>query len=240
MKSLSEVLPQVTNQMSVSVTSQNLPTLNILNQSEIKIYDALKTMHISKCSSIEVSEHLKTCIQLSGAVPPTNPEFQFLVEFVLKNYGIFKLKELGAAFELYVLGRLDVDRNYGAFSPKFFGDVMAEYKKIAVQVRQKTQINEINETPMQINEEQAIKDEKEWWDKSEQKNWKFINHQVFDYLWKRGQIKISKEQGETIKAKVRAVMLADSKRPQDMLIDEDTMRQQCKKYSLMMHFNNQL
>ena len=197
-------------------------------------------MHISKCSSIEVSEHLKTCIQLSGAVPPTSPEFQFLVDFVLKNYGIFKLKELGAAFELYVLGRLDVDRNYGAFSPKFFGDVMAEYKKIAVQVRQKTQINEINETPMQINEEQVIKDEKEWWDKSEQKNWKFLNHQVFDYMWKRGQIKITKEQGETIKAKVRAVFLAQSKKPNDMLIDDETMRQQCKKYSLMMKFNNQL
>ena len=224
----------------MSVTSHNLPVLNTLNQSEIKIYDALQTMHISKCSSIEVAEHLKTCIQLSGAVPPTSPEFQFLVDFVLKNYGIFKLKELGAAFELYVLGCLDVDRNYGSFSPKFFGDVMAEYKKIAVQVRQKTQINKINETPMQINEEQAIKDEKEWWDKSEQKNWKFINHQVFDYLWKRKQIKISKEQGDMIKAKVRAVFLAQSKKPIDIIIDEETMTQQCKKYSLMMHYNNQL
>ena len=240
MKSLSEVLPQVINPMSVNVTSQTLPILNTLNQSEIKIYDALQTMHISKCSSIEVAEHLKTCIQLSGAVPPTSPEFQFLVDFVLKNYGIFKLKELGAAFELYVLGRLDVDRNYGSFSPKFFGDVMAEYKKIAIQVRQKTQINEINETPMQIDEEQAIKDEQNYWNKSEQKNWKFLNHQVFDYLWKRKMIKISKEQGENIKAKVRAVFLADSKRPQDMLIDEETMKQQCKKYSLMMHYNNQL
>jgi hypothetical protein len=224
----------------VSVTSQNLPVLNTLNQSEIKIYDALKTMHISKCSSIEVAEHLKTCIQLSGAVPPTNPEFQFLVEFVLKNYGIFKLKELGAAFELYVLGRLDVDRNYGAFSPKFFGDVMAEYKKIAVQVRQKTEPKIELTAHNYIDEEQAIKDEKEWWDKSEQKNWKFLNHQVFDYLWKRKMIKISKEQGEMIKAKVRAVFLAQSKKPDDMLIDEETMRQQCKKYSLMMHFNNQL
>jgi hypothetical protein len=240
MKSLSEVLPQVTNQMSVSVTSQNLPVLNTLNQSEIKIYDALKTMHISKCSSIEVAEHLKTCIQLSGAVPPTNPEFQFLVDFVLKNYGVFKLKELGAAFELYVLGRLDVDRNYGAFSPKFFGDVMAEYKKIAVQVRQKIEPKIEPTAHNYIDEEQAIKDEKEWWDKSEQKNWKFLNHQVFDYMWKRGQIKISKEQGETIKAKVRAVFLAQSKKPDDMLIDEETIRQQCKKYSLMMHYNNQL
>lgn len=217
-----------------------MPVLNTLNQSEIKIYDALQTMHISKCSSIEVAEHLKTCIQLSGAVPPTNPEFQFLVDFVLKNYGIFKLKELGAAFELYVLGRLDVDRNYGAFSPKFFGDVMAEYKKIAVQVRQKTQINEINETPMQINEEQAIKDEKEWWDKSTRKDFRFINHQVFDYMWKRKMIKISKEQGDDIKAKVRLFFLAQAKKANDMLINEETMTQQCKKYSLMMHFNNQL
>ena len=224
----------------MSVTLQTLPVLNTLNQSEIKIYDALQTMHISKCSSIEVAEHLKTCIQLSGAVPPTSPEFQFLVDFVLKNYGIFKLKELGAAFELYVLGRLDVDRNYGSFSPKFFGDVMTEYKKIAVQVRQKTQINEINEKPMQIDEEQAIKDEIEWWNKSEQKNWKFINHQVFDYMWKRKMIILSKDQGELIKAKVRAVFLAQSKKPDDMLIDDETMRQQCKKYTLMMHFNNQL
>jgi len=53
-------------------------------------------------------------------------------------------------------------------------------------------------------------------------------------------IKISKEQADTIKAKVRAVFLAQSKKPDDMLIDEETMRQQCKKYSLMMHFNNQL
>ena len=217
-----------------------MPVLNTLNQSEIKIYDALQTMHISKCSSIEVAEHLKTCIQLSGAVPPTNPEFQFLVDFVLKNYGIFKLKELGAAFELYVLGRLDVDRNYGAFSPKFFGDVMTEYKKIAVQVRQKTEPKIESTAHNYIDEEQAIKDEKEWWDKSTRKDFRFINHQVFDYMWKRKMIKISKEQGDDIKAKVRLFFLAQAKKTNDMLINDETMTQQCKKYSLMMHYNNQL
>jgi hypothetical protein len=234
------MLPQVINPMSVSVTSQTLPILNTLNQSEIKIYDALQTMHISKCSSIEVAEHLKTCIQLSGAVPPTSPEFQFLVDFVLKNYGIFKLKELGAAFELYVLGRLDVDRNYGSFSPKFFGDVMAEYKKIAVQVRQKIEPKIEPTAHNYIDEEQAIKDEKEWWDKSTRKDFRFINHQVFDYMWKRKMIKISKEQGDDIKAKVRLFFLAQAKKANDMLINDETMTQQCKKYSLMMHYNNQL
>jgi len=196
-------------------------------------------MSISKCSKIEVKEVLKTCLQLSGTQSPAMGDFDFIVDFVLDNYGIFKLKELKTAFEMLAADKLSVEKHI-IFNPKLIGEVMSAYKKIAVQVRQKTQINEIKETPMQINEEQAIKDEMEWWDKSEQKNWKFLNHQVFDYMWKRGQIKISKEQGETIKAKVMAVFLADSKRPQDMLIDEDTMRQQCKKYSLMMHFNNQL
>lgn len=211
----------------------------LIDKYEVKIYEAINSMSISKCSKIEVKEVLKTCLQLSGTQTPAMEDFDFIVDFVMDNYGIFKLKELKTAFEMLAADKLSVEKHI-IFNPKLIGEVMSAYKKIAVQVRQKTQINEINETPMQINEEQAIKDEKEWWDKSEQKNWKFLNHQVFDYMWKRKMIKISKEQGDMIKAKVRAVFLADSKRPQDMLIDEETMRQQCKKYSLMMHFNNQL
>jgi len=206
---------------------------------EVKIYEAINSMSISKCSKIEVKEVLKTCLQLSGTQTPAMDDFDFIVDFVMDNYGIFKLKELKTAFEMLAADKLSVEKHI-IFNPKLIGEVMSAYKKIAVQVRQKTQINEINETPMQIDEEQAIKDEQDYWNKSEQKNWKFLNHQVFDYLWKRKQIKISKEQGEMIKAKVRAVFLADSKRPQDMLIDEETMKQQCKKYSLMMHYNNQL
>jgi hypothetical protein len=196
-------------------------------------------MSIAKCSRIEVKEVLKTCLQLSGTQTPAMDDFDFIVDFVLDNYGIFKLKELKTAFEMMAADKLSVEKHI-IFNPKLIGEVMSAYKKIAVQVRQKTQINEINETPMQIDEEQAIKDEQDYWNKSEQKNWRFLNHQVFDYLWKRKQIKISKEQADTIKAKVRAVFLAQSKKPDDMLIDEETMRQQCKKYSLMMHFNNQL
>jgi len=206
---------------------------------EVKIYDAINSMSISKCSKIEVKEVLKTCLQLSGTQTPAMDDFDFIVDFVMDNYGIFKLKELKTAFEMLAADKLSVDKHI-IFNPKLIGEVMSAYKKIAVQVRQKTQINEINETPMQIDELQAIKDEQDYWNKSEQKNWRFLNHQVFDYLWKRKMIKISKEQGDMIKAKVRAVFLADSKRPQDMLIDDETMTQQCKKYSLMMHFNNQL
>jgi len=216
-----------------------LPILNTLNQSEIKIYDALQTMHISKCSSIEVAEHLKTCIQLSGAVPPTSPEFQFLVDFVIKNYGIFKLKELGAAFELYVLGRLDVDRNYGSFSPKFFGDVMAEYKKIAVQVRNKVEPQEeVKQLPMKIDEELAINDELKWWRQSK-KDWQMINHQIFDYLWKRKLIVMTKEEGDKIKEKVKLSLLGKALKPKDVIITDEQLKILAKKYATMIYFNNQ-
>jgi uncharacterized ubiquitin-like protein YukD len=215
-----------------------LLVLNTLNQSEIKIYDALQTMHISKCSSIEVAEHLKTCIQLSGAVPPTSPEFQFLVDFVIKNYGIFKLKELGAAFELYVLGRLDVDRNYGSFSPKFFGDVMAEYKKIAVQVRNKVEPQEeVKQLPMKIDEELAINDELKWWRQSK-KDWQMINHQIFDYLWKRKLIVMTKEEGDRIKEKVKLSLLGKALKPKDVIITDDQLKILAKKYATMIYFNN--
>ena len=143
------------------------------------------------------------------------------------------------AFKLYAEDKLTVG-NHINFNPKLIGEVMSSYKKIAIQVRNKIEPQEIKQLPMQIDEEQAIKDEQDYWIKSEQKNWKFLNHQVFDYLWKRKMIKISKEQGENIKAKVRAVFLAQSKKPDDMLISDETMTQQCKKYSLMMHYNNQL
>ena len=207
---------------------------------EVKIYEAINSMSIAKCSRIEVKEVLKTCLQLSGTQSPAMGDFDFIVDFVMDNYGIFKLKELKTAFEMMAADKLSIEKHI-IFNPKLIGEVMSAYKKIAVQVRSKIQPQEeIKQLPMQIDEEQAIKDEQNYWNKSEQKNWRFLNHQVFDYLWKRKQIKISKEQGENIKAKVRAVFLAQSKKPDDMLIDEETMRQQCKKYSLMMHFNNQL
>jgi hypothetical protein len=236
MKSLTELIPAATN---FPTLKENLSNLKTFDKDELKVAEALKSTNIGQCSEIEIKEHLKTCLALSGTQIPTQEIFQFCIQFVIETYGQYKLKELGVAFKLYAEDKLTVG-NHINFNPKLIGEVMSSYKKIAIQVRNKIEPQEIKQLPMQIDELQAIKDEQDYWNKSEQKNWKFLNHQVFDYLWKRKQIKISKEQGENIKAKVRAVFLAQSKKPDDMLIDEETMRQQCKKYSLMMHFNNQL
>jgi hypothetical protein len=209
-----------------------------LDNDELKVYKALESMSIKQCSRIEVVEHLKTCLALSGTQMPTNEIFQLCVSFVIESFGQYKLKELGTAFKMFAEDKFSIDKHIN-FSPKLIGEVMNAYKKIAIQVRLKTETNEINETPMQIDEEQVMKDEAEYW-KTSKKDWRFLNYQCFDYLWKRKLIKISPEKADLIKARVNAYNLGQAKKPEDILVDEETIRQQCKKYSLKLYYDNEL
>jgi hypothetical protein len=209
-----------------------------LDNDELKVFKALESMSIKQCSRIEVVEHLKTCLALSGTQMPTNEIFQLCVSFVIESFSQYKLKELGTAFKMFAEDKFSIDKHIN-FSPKLIGEVMNAYKKIAVQVRNKIEVNEINETPMEIDEEQVMKDEAEYW-KTSKKDWRFLNYQCFDYLWKRKLIKISPEKADLIKARVNAYNLAQAKKPEDILKDEETIRQQCKKYSLKLYYDNEL
>jgi len=195
-------------------------------------------MSIKQCSRIEVVEHLKTCLALSGTQMPTNEIFQLCVSFVIESFGQYKLKELGTAFKMFAEDKFSIDKHIN-FSPKLIGEVMNAYKKIAIQVRNKIEVKEINETPMEIDEEQVMKDEAEYW-KTSKKDWRFLNYQCFDYLWKRKLIKISPDKADLIKARVNAYNLGQAKKPEDILVDEETIRQQCKKYSLKLYYDNEL
>jgi len=209
-----------------------------LDNDELKVFKALESMSIKQCSRIEVVEHLKTCLALRGTQMPTNEIFQLCVSFVIESFGQYKLKELGVAFKMFAEDKFTIDKHIN-FSPKLIGEVMNAYKKIAIQVRNKNEVNEINETPMEIDEEQVMKDEAEYW-KTSKKDWRFLNYQCFDYLWKRKLIKISPEKADFIKARVNAYNLAQAKKPEDILTDEETIRQQCKKYSLKLYYDNEL
>jgi len=176
-------------------------SLSSLDNDEIKVYKALDSMGIRQCSRIEVVEHLKTCLALSGTQMPTNEIFQLCVQFVIESYGQYKLKELGTAFMMFAEDKFSIDKHIN-FSPKLIGEVMNAYKKIAIQVRNKIEVNEIKEISVQIDEEQVMKDEAEYW-KTSKKDWRFLNYQCFDYLWKRKLIKISPDKAELIKAKTK-------------------------------------
>ena len=233
MKSLNQLLVQ-----NYPTQKENGRSLSSLDNDELKVFKALESMSIKQCSRIEVVEHLKTCLALSGTQMPTNEIFQLCVSFVIESFGQYKLKELGTAFKMFAEDKFSIDKHIN-FSPKLIGEVMNAYKKIAIQVRLKTETNEINETPMQIDEEQVMKDEAEYW-KTSKKDWRFLNYQCFDYLWKRKLIKISPEKADLIKARVNAYNLGQAKKPEDILKDEETIRQQCKKYSLKLYYDNEL
>jgi len=213
-------------------------SLSSLDNDELKVFKALESMGIRQCSRIEVVEHLKTCLALSGTQMPTNEIFQLCVSFVIESFGQYKLKELGTAFKMFAEDKFSIDKHIN-FSPKLIGEVMNAYKKIAIQVRNKIEVNEINEIPVQIDEEQVMKDEAEYW-KTSKKDWRFLNYQCFDYLWKRKLIKISPDKAELIKARVNAYNLSQARKPEDILTDQETIRQQCKKYSLKLYYDNEL
>jgi len=194
-------------------------------------------MSIGKCSRIEVKEHLKTCLALSGTQIPTQEIFEFCVSFVIETYGQYKLKELGVAFKMYAEDKFQIGTHIN-FNPKLIGEVMSAYKRIAVEVRKKIEPKETqNVSQVVIDEEQAIKEEIEWWGKSK-KDWQMINHTIFDYLWKRKLIKLTKEEADTIKEKVRISILGKATKPSEVIISDEQMKTLAKKYSLMIYFNN--
>lgn len=204
---------------------------------ELKIYDAIQSMGIGKCSRIEVKEVLKSCMQLSGTQSPAIGDFDFITDFVIDNYGNFRLNELKIAFEMMAADRLSVEKHI-IFNPKLIGEVMSSYKKFAVEVRKKVEPKLETTVPQSvIDEEQAIKEEIEWWGKSK-KDWQMINHTIFDYLWKRKLIKLTKEEADSIKEKVRISILGKAIKPSEVLISDEQMKTLAKKYSLMLYFNS--
>ena len=155
-------------------------------------------MGIGRCSRTEVRDGLICAIQYSGCQPPEKEVFAFCLDFIINNFYMFKLHEFVTAFELYALGELNVDKAI-VFNPKLIGDVMNAYKPLSLQVRDKTapKMPELK-NDIQVDEEQAIKDEKEYWEKSKTKDWRMLNYMVFDYLWKRKKITLSEEKREAI------------------------------------------
>jgi len=201
-------------------------------------------MGVSRCSPIEVKEHLKTCIALSGCQVPTIELFQFLCEFVINNYGNYKLKELGVAFELYAMGKLSVDKAI-QFTPKFFGDVMAAYKPIAVQVRKKTYVEPKALEVPKLEDDEIVEALYQNWEKSAKKDWKLLNTMAFDILWKQKVLNkenMPKEIVEKIKAKVMAYYKVNAKNDKELLRlnDEIFIRNECKRYTLYLYLQNQL
>ena len=225
------------------MSSQNLKVSSILDKNELKVVEAIQTMAIARCSRIEVKEHLKTCLHYSGCTIPTPEEFEFMVTFVIDNYKRFCLKELGCAFELYALNKLDVDKSI-KFTPKFFGEIMSAYEKISVRVR-KNIVVELPEPPVrEVTDDEIVEYTKDYWLTSPKRNYVLLNEKAFDILWSRKVLNssiITKEKAEAIKNRVIGMLNASpNKKDREYVNNETFIKTQCKKYTLALYFDNQL
>ena len=225
------------------MSSRSLKTYDLLEKHELKVVDALETMAIGRCSRIEVKEHLKTCLHFSGCTIPTPEEFDFMVNFVIDNYKRFCIKELGCAFELYALNKLDVDKAI-KFTPKFVGEVLSAYEKISVKVRKSIVVIEPEPPIIEISDDEILDYVTEYWNTSVKKNFILLNEKAFDILWKRKVLNssiITKEKADAIRTKVIAIiMTSQSNSAKESLSSETFVRTLCKKYTLSLYLDNQL
>lgn len=213
-----------------------------MDHTELMIYNSFNSLGINRSSVVEIKETLKYCLQLSGSQTPTLYDFNFIVDFVIENYGNYKLEELKTAFKLLATDKLNVEKHI-IFNPRLIGEVMSAYKRLAVQVRHKSEPKAKEEPVVQkIDEQQVINDEVEWWNKTQNKDWRLLNYQVFDILWRNKKIVFDKEKAEAIKSKVKAFYKTRIKNDKDAeLVEEDTfIKQNCKKYTLGLYLNNEL
>lgn len=226
-----------------SANSRSLKVYDLLEKHELKVVDALESMAIGRCSRIEVKEHLKTCLHFSGCTIPTPEEFEFMVTFVIDNYKRFCLKELGCAFEMYALNKLDVDKAI-KFTPKFVGEVLSAYEKISVKVRKSIVVQEPEPPVIEISDDEILDYVTDYWKTSVKKNFILLNEKAFDILWKRKILNssiVTKEKADAIRNKVIAiVMTSQSNSAKESLSSETFVRTLCKKYTLSLYLDNQL
>lgn len=225
------------------MSSRSLKIYDLLEKHELKVVDALESMAIGRCSRIEVKEHLKTCLHFSGCTIPTPEEFEFMVTFVIDNYKRFCLKELGCAFEMYALNKLDVDKAI-KFTPKFVGEVLSAYEKISVKVRKSIVVQEPEPPVIEISDDEILEYVIDYWKTSVKKNFILLNEKAFDILWKRKVLNssiVTKEKADAIRNKVIAiVMTSQSNSAKESLSSETFVRTLCKKYTLSLYLDNQL
>jgi hypothetical protein len=225
------------------VSSRSLKIYDLLEKHELKVVDALESMAIGRCSRIEVKEHLKTCLHFSGCTIPTPEEFEFMVTFVIDNYKRFCLKELGCAFEMYALNKLDVDKAI-KFTPKFVGEVLSAYEKISVKVRKSIVVQEPEPPVIEISDDEILDYVTEYWKTSVKKNFILLNEKAFDILWKRKILNssiVTKEKADAIRNKVIAIVItSQSNSAKESLSSETFVRTLCKKYTLSLYLDNQL
>lgn len=90
-------------------------------------------MFVQDADSDAISTALLYCFSVSGMLVsnyPNEANKTVLIDFIISNYGSFRLEEIRTAFQMNAAGRLgEVIEHFQSFSPIHFGKVMTAFRK---------------------------------------------------------------------------------------------------------------
>lgn len=193
---------------------------------------ALQSNKIVNASSEELSEVLKYAMMIvgiRGANIPFQSDFDFMKQFVVRNFGSHTTDEIKLAFDMAVAGKLEVDaRAFENFSCEYIGRIMAAYRKWAV--------NEHRNMPAPIDESKLLSApeiEVDWsnvWAdilqaaKEGRIETKIIGVPIYDWLESKGELKLSfaekaiiyNQQKVKLRLELSELIMSKKQKPQDV------------------------
>ena len=215
-----------------------------------EIAEAFKGSKLNLVSPITLKENLAYIFTLLGFTKyPDTQEMIVIEDFIRTSYPLFTIEEFRLAFKMAVQGKLDCStEHYEKFSPKFIGQIMAAYKKKALEVRKmiKPIVNEIE--PPKLTDEQIVSfTQKEWLESPRNDFNKVFNaDKVFGILLKQGKLKFEPDEmlmiirlvREDNQMKMNKLYGQDAKEFSKKIKDDDFIDTQCKKLALVKYFES--
>ncbi len=228
-----------------------------LTTDEIQIVEAHGTRKLSQANDKEIKRVLSIIgIMIGLQTPPSEIEEVVLLDALRNVYPAIGIQELQLAFILALADKLtlekDAKEHYGILSFKYISGILAAYIRHA-----KTVVNKIEHAyiPPELpplapqSDEAFIEENFAIWFGMKNKFYQFIDHNVYEKLYKKGLINLNKEDKIRIRAAVKFDIEQSStkrcfKELQDRLkVIQDTpdggvyFTRQCKKYAVMEYFN---
>jgi len=218
-----------------------------------ELSQALQSVSISKSDNEYLSKNLKYAMFIVGireSGMPTQIEFDFLKNFIRKNYGGNRVDEIKIAFDMAIAGKLDLGKDgakcYENFSCEYFGRIMTAYRSWAVE---EYKFIESKQTPVALLEppkqtaEETIEFWFTQWKESKTKNYLLFSGfiQVYDLI--REELEFTKEQKVAMVAKAKFDLLAsangthEEKLMQKLIQNKDYVTTICKKLAVSIYFD---
>lgn len=181
---------------SLELQTQEQQHLKVGNPAVYQLSQALQSISVQNSDCEAVGASLRLCLLKVGiraANLPSPEEKAVLIDFIYRKYGRHKIDEINLAFDMAVMGELEVPVNhFENFSCMYFASVMNAYRKWAA-----IKHHEILDKPVLMIAEKKELSIEEWdeWEKDIRSySFEAIPTVFCDFLYRTGRIILEGEQ----------------------------------------------